>query len=113
MATRRKPTKTLRPKPREKKVRLQVKRLQERAAADMRSIGNYLAFLVVRHLSGRGNGRRRRKAVARLGDKRISYTIAMPLTVDQKAQLQARAREEMRPVSSYVAKLIVEELGRG
>jgi hypothetical protein len=37
----------------------------------------------------------------------------MPLTVDQKAQLQARAREEMRPVSSYVAKLIVEELGRG
>jgi hypothetical protein len=37
----------------------------------------------------------------------------MSLTADQKEQIQARARDQMRSVSSYVAKLIVEELGRG
>jgi hypothetical protein len=35
------------------------------------------------------------------------------LTVDQKALLEARARDQVRSVSSYVAKLIVEDLGRG
>jgi hypothetical protein len=62
MASRRKPTKTLRPKPREKKVRLrlapqltrsEIRQLQERAAADMRSIGGYVAKLIVEDL-GRG-----------------------------------------------------------
>ena len=122
MPTRRKPTKTLHPKPREKKVRLkahpqltrsEIKRLKARAAGDMRSIGGYVAFLVIRHLSGRGNGRKRRKPVASPGDKRMTYPIGIPLTPDQKAQLQAKARDEVRSVSSYVARLIVEELGRG
>jgi hypothetical protein len=94
MPTRRKPTKTLHPKPREKKVRLRVapqltrgeiRQLRERAAADMRSIGSYVAFLVVRHLSGRGNGRRRRKAAVSASGRRLGYDIAVSLTPDQKA----------------------------
>lgn len=76
----------------------------------MRSIGSYVAFLVVRHLSGRGNGRRRRKAVASSSGRRVSYEIAVSLTPEQKAQLEVKARDEVRSVSSYVAKLIVEEL---
>jgi hypothetical protein len=56
MPTRRKPTKTLHPKPREKKVRLRVapqltraetRQFRERAAADMRSIGSYVAKLII------------------------------------------------------------------
>jgi len=37
----------------------------------------------------------------------------VPLTVEQRARLEAKARDQVRSVSSYVAKLIVEELGRG
>jgi hypothetical protein len=62
MASRRKPTKTLRPKPRPKKIRLR---------------------------------------------------LAPQLTRSEIRQLQARASDQIRSVSSYVAKVIVEELGRG
>jgi hypothetical protein len=93
--------------------RSEIRQLQERAAADMRSIGSYVAFLVVRHLSGRGNGRRRRQAVASPSGQRVSYRIAVSLTPEQKAQPEARARDQVRSVSSYVARLIVGELGRG
>ena len=53
--TRRKPTKTLRPKPVEPKVRIhtapkltrsEIEKLQARAAGEGRSVGNYVAFLV-------------------------------------------------------------------
>ena len=63
---RRKPTKTLRPKPARRKVRVhttpkltpaEFEKLEARAAAEMRSVANYVAFLVVQHM--RGNGRRK------------------------------------------------------
>jgi hypothetical protein len=37
----------------------------------------------------------------------------VPLTPDEREQLQARARDQVRSVSSYVGKLIVEHLARG
>jgi hypothetical protein len=79
----------------------------------MRSIRGYVAFLVVRHLSGRGNGRRRRKAAVSPRGQRVSYDIAVSLTPDQKAQLQARARDQVGSLASYVERLVVEELERG
>jgi hypothetical protein len=33
--------------------------------------------------------------------------------IDAEVQLQARARDRVRSVSSYIARLIVEDLGRG
>jgi hypothetical protein len=122
MATRRKPTKTLRPKPLPKKVRIhvtpqltrgEIKRLQARAAGDMRSVASYVAVLVIEDLRKRGGSGRRRGPAPSDADNRISYELAVPLTPDQKAQLQARARDQVRSASSYVGKLIVEELGRG
>ncbi len=122
MATHREPTKTLHPKPREKKVRLhlepqltqgEIQQLKARAAGDMRSVASYVAFLVIEDLSGRGNGRRKRDAVASPGEQRVGYEIAVSLSPGHKAELQARARDEVRSVSSYVARLIVEDLGRG
>ncbi len=59
---------------------------------DMRLVASYVTFLVVRHLSGRGNARRRQKAGARPSDKRVGYEVPAPLTPDQKAQLQAKPR---------------------
>jgi hypothetical protein len=43
----------------------------------------------------------------------VTYEVAVLLTADQRAQLQARATAEVRSVSSYVGKSIVEDLVRG
>jgi hypothetical protein len=57
----------------------------------MRLVASYVTFLVVRHLSARGNGRRRQKAVASPSDERVGCEVAVPLTPDQKTQLQGRS----------------------
>ena len=116
---RRKPTKTLRPKPARPKVRIhttpkltpsEFEKLQARAAAEMRSVANYVAFLVVQHM--RGNGRRKLRPLpaTRSGDDQAVYEIAVPLTPDQKAELDAKAQKQMRSVSSYVALVIADNL---
>ena len=60
---RRKPTKTLRPKPAKRKVRIhttpkltrsEFEKLQATAAGEGRSVGNYVAFLLVQPLKGQG-----------------------------------------------------------
>jgi hypothetical protein len=43
----------------------------------------------------------------------VSYDIAVPFTPEEKAKLQAKATAQVRSVSSFVAKLIVADLGRG
>ncbi len=40
----------------------------------------------------------------------MAYEIAVPLTLDQRAELEARARTEMRSVTSYVALVIAKNL---
>ena len=42
-----------------------------------------------------------------------AYEIAVPLTAEQKRKVEARARDEVRSVSSYVALLIVADLRQG
>ncbi len=117
----RKPAKS-RPKQRPRMVRLrvapqltqgEVRQLQARAAADMRSVGRTVALLLIEDLRRRGPGRGRSAASVSRGDKRTGYEIAVPLTAEQRRKVEARAREELRSVSSYVALLIVADLERG
>ena len=89
----------------------EVRELQARAAADLRSVGSTVALLVIADLR-RGPGRGRPTGGVSLGDKRSAYGIAVPLTAEQKRKVEHRAREEVRSVSSYVALLIVAALGR-
>ncbi len=91
----------------------EVRELQARAAADMRSVGGYVAWLLIQDLRRRGPGLRRRARGVSPGDKRSAYEVAVPLTAEQKRKVDARARDEVRSVSSYVALLIVADLGRG
>ncbi len=116
---RRKPTKSLRPKPARPKVRIhttpkltrsEFEKLQARAAAEMRSVANYVAVLVVQPLKGKGRRKLRPLPATRSGDDRVSYGIAVPLTPDQRAELEAKAQTQMRSVSSYVALVIAESL---
>ena len=75
----------------------------------MRSVANYVAFLVVQHLR---SGRRKLPPLlaSRSGDVRIAYDIAVPLTREQRAELNTKAQKQMRSVSSYVALVIAENL---
>ncbi len=89
----------------------EVRELVARAAADMRSVGSYVALLLIGDLRRRGRGRS--AASVSRGDKRSGYEIAVPLTAGQKRKVEARARDELRSVSSYVALLIVADLHQG
>ncbi len=91
----------------------EVRELQARAAADMRSVGSTVALLLIEDLPHRGPGRGRPASGVSLGDKRNGYEVAVPLTAGQKRKVEARARDEVRSVSSYVALLIVADLRRG
>ena len=89
-----------------------ARRLQARAAADMRSVGGYVAWLMIKELR-REPGRKRRTGGISLADKRSPYEINVPLTAEQKEQVEDRARDEVRSVSSLVALLIVADQRRG
>ena len=114
----RKPAKS-RPKRRARMVRLrlcpqltrgEVRELQARAAADMRSVGRTVALLLIEDLGRRGPGRGRPAASVSREDKRSAYEIDVPLTAEQRRKVEAR--DEVRSVSSYVALLIVAALSR-
>ena len=44
--------------------------------------------------------------------KRIGYELVVPITISDRRELEERARKELRSLSSYVAKLIVENLAK-
>ncbi len=88
----------------------EARELEGRAAADFRSVGNYVAWLIAQNLSAKRKARSRTKA--KPGDKRAGYSINVPITIPDRRELEKRAREEMRSLSSYVAKLIVEDLAK-
>ncbi len=90
----------------------EARQLQTRAAADMRSVGGYVAWLLIKDLR-RESGRKRRTGGVSVTDKRRAFEVAVPLTAEQKRKVEARARDEVRSVSSYVALLIVADLRRG
>ncbi len=93
-----------------KLTRSELEKLQTMAAAEARSVANYAAFLVIRHLKGKGLRKLPPLPATRPGDDRVAYEIAVPLTLEQKAELEARARTQMRSVTSYVALVIAKNL---
>ncbi len=85
----------------------EVRDLKARAAADLRTISNYVSFLVVEELKRKG--RRRSPAGARPGDKRRFYALQLYLTATERKRLEAAARAERRSLSSYVGRVIVAD----
>ncbi len=90
----------------------EVRKLQSRAAADMRSVGRTVALLLIEDLGYRGPGRGRPAGGVSLDDQRRAYDVAVPMTAEQTRKVETRARAEVRSVSSYVALLIVAALDR-
>ncbi len=91
-----------------KLTREEARKLEQRAAADLRPVANYVAYLIAQDLHGKR--RRVRPTSAKPGDKRVGYELVVPITIPDRRALEERARKELRSVSGYVAKLVVEDL---
>ena len=87
--------------------RAEIRELKQRAAADGRSVAEYVAVLLIEDL-------RKGKPVLRTshrGRKPEAYEINLPIGMLSRAKLEARAKAEVRSLSGYVARLIVKDLG--
>ena len=86
------------------------RRLQASAKADLRSIAEYVALLIEEDLRRRSTKASRRVRGAGPDDQWAAYVINMTVTVEQRKRVEARAAEQGRSISSYVAKVIVEAM---
>ena len=84
--------------------------LEARAAADLRPVANYVAYLIAQDL--KGNRRSHRPTSAKPGDERVGYELVVPITIPDRRGLEERASAELRSLSSYVARLVVEDLSK-
>ena len=84
------------------------RKLKATAERELRSIGNFIGWIVVQHLRSHRKGLKPKT----LDGPRSSYDVGVSFTPDELAKLEARAEEQRRSVSSYVTLLVVEALGR-
>ncbi len=89
--------------------RSEIAPLEAAAAADLRSVGNFVSKLTVEELL-RSARRRRTNPPAKPGDQRVAYGVRIWLTAAQKKKLDAQARAQMRSMGTYVTKLVLEYL---
>ena len=90
--------------------REEARKLEARAAADLRPVANYVAYLIAQDLRGKRRASRRTSATP--GDDRIGYELVVPITIPDRRELEEMARKELRSLSGYVARLIVEDLAK-
>ncbi len=93
--------------------RQEIKQLQGRAASDLRSVNQSVSALVCRHLGKPAAKRRGSQPLGSPTDRRTIFRVTLWLTAAERRELKARAIEDHRSLSGYVAKLILWELGRG
>ncbi len=87
-----------------KLTREEARKLEARAAADLRPVPNYVAYLIAQDLKGKRH--RGRRTSAKPGDKRIGDEFVVPITIPDRRELEERASAELRSLSGYVAKLV-------
>ncbi len=90
--------------------RQEIKRLEARAAGEVRSVANYVAWVIEQDLDAKPK-RQRPPADANPREKRTGYEVNLTLTIPERRELERRAGAERRSLSNYVARLVVGALG--
>ncbi len=85
----------------------EVRELKLRAAADGRSIAQYVAVRIIDDLR---NGKPVLRTSHR-GRKPEPYEIGLTIGLLSRSKLEARAKAELRSLSGYVARVIVKDVG--
>ncbi len=80
-----------------KLTRKEARKLEERAAADLRQVANYVGYLIAQDLKGKRQSGRRTSA--KPGDERIGYELVVPITIPDRRALEERTRKELRSLS--------------
>ena len=86
--------------------RAEIKRLEARAAGEVRSVANYVAWVIQRDLAAKPR-RQRPPLDANPRHKRTGYEVNLTLTIPERRELEKRAGAERRSLSNYVARLVV------
>ena len=87
----------------------EAQKLRERAAADLGSVASFAGWLVAQALE-RPHDPRRAVVGVSPRDRRTPRSLTVRLSASQRRELQGRAQAELRSVSAYVARVIVEAL---
>ncbi len=84
----------------------EIRQLKAAAESDVRSIGNYVGWVVAQHLKSK----RKKPRPTDASGVRKNYNTAVVFMPDELAALEARAEEQRRSVSGYVTLLVLEAL---
>ncbi len=87
-----------------------AKRLEARAAGELRSVANYVSWVIAK--APGSQHRRQRSLDANPKPKRIGYDVGLMLTIPEREELRNRAEARRRSLSNHVARLVVEALRR-
>ena len=86
------------------------RKLEEHAAAELRSVADTVRQLLAEDLQRKQPTRGPTKA--KRGDKRSGYSVNLSLTVPERRALEERARKEERSVSNYVTVVVLRAMRR-